>query len=185
MRNTCSEATAAHDRRWEQLHAAAPAPAPPEQPREAEEREEQYLDGDPFQDDDDEERAIAAAKSMAQPCLDKLRSQLGAIQHCAYPNGTVTVTTEADEDVGLALDPSPAAAEAFTVHREFGDGEFDVVMFEGQPRTTLVCFPASAERTDIAVGLRGRALLQQDIAWCERDLYDEDEDDPQHQIYRW
>ena len=44
-----------------------------------------------------------------------------------------------------------------------------MAMFKRQPRTTLVGFPHDAEAADEAVGLRGRALLLADIAWCERD----------------
>ena len=157
--------------RWEHLHAAAPAP--PEAHAAA--KDEAYADGDPFEDDRDEERASAAATSAAGPCLLALGAAMGCsagegLRHCLYPHGSMSVTTDEDEHLGLQLDPTPAATETFTVHRDFGGGAYDVVVFDAQPRTTLVCFPASSRHTDIAVGLRGRALLRHDIDWCERDL---------------
>ena len=151
-----------------------PAPAPPDEAVAKDARDEAYLDGDPFVDEADEVSAIADARKSAPSILTALREKLadgaGELKHCYYPCGSVAIVTANDEHLGLALDSSPAAVTEFVVHRDFAD-KFDVVFFGGQPRTTLVSFAAAPSRSDIAVGLRGRALLQRDVEWCEEDLH--------------
>ena len=81
------------------------------------------------------------------------------------------ITSAVDHEAGLGLDASAEATNAFTGLRGWGDAQapYDVVMFKRQPRATLVGFPHDAQAPDDAVGLRARALLLRDIAWCERD----------------
>ena len=124
-----------------------------------------------FDDSDNEQDAIDAAILVAPSVVVLLREQFGQIRHWVYPCGTVCVTVAADHDAGLGLDASHEATDAFTVLRGWGDTQasYDVAMFKAQPRTTLVGFPHDAEATDEAVGLRARAILLSDIAWCEGD----------------
>ena len=136
-----------------------------------------------FHDSDDEQEATESANLVAPDIVDQLREQFGQIRHWVYPCGVVCVTAAADHEAGLGLDASREATDAFTVLRGWGDaqgtstlnlgcsrhGIYDVAMFKRQPRTTLVGFPHDAQVTDEAVGLRARALLLRDIAWCERD----------------
>jgi hypothetical protein len=129
-----------------------------------------YLDGDPFINHEEELAAVADAVSAAPRVLDALRSVLdGKLQHCTYPNGTMAIATEDESHLGLELNSSPDAVTELTVHRGFC-GEFDIVFFGRQPRTTLVAFSAVRTRADIAVGLRGRRLLSRDVSWCNADV---------------
>ena len=124
-----------------------------------------------FHDSDDEQGATDSANLVAPDIVDQLREQFGEIRHWVYPCGVVCVTSAADHEAGLGLDASAEATNAFTVLRGWGDAQapYDVAMFKRQPRTTLVGFPHDALVADDAVGLRARALLLRDVAWCERD----------------
>ena len=124
-----------------------------------------------FHDSDDEQGATDSANLVAPDIVDQLREQFGEIRHWVYPCGVVCVTSAADHEAGLGLDASAEATDAFTVLRGWGDAQapYDVAMFKRQPRTTLVGFPHDALVADDAVGLRARALLLRDVAWCERD----------------
>lgn len=118
----------------------------------------------------DVDTAIREANRCAPIVVKRLRETLGdSLHYCVYPSGTVAVTSPKDEDAGLGLDPSPEASNSFTVHRGYSGGGFDVCMFEGQPRSTFVCFPFDASAEEVTVGMRARALLLQDLIWCERD----------------
>ena len=125
-----------------------------------------------FSDTDDEEAAIEAATQAAPALLALLREQCGELRSWTYPAGTIAITTAADHDEGLGLDPSDDATDCFTVHREYGGGAFDVTMFTEQPRATAIGFPHDPNRADEHVGMRARALLLADIDWCERDSDD-------------
>ena len=129
------------------------------------------LVGEVFHDSDDEQDATDLANLAAPDIVDQLREQFGEIRHWVYPCGVVCITSAVDHEAGLGLDASAEATNAFTVLRGWGDAQapYDVVMFKRQPRTTLVGFPHDAQAPDDAVGLRARALLLRDIAWCERD----------------
>ena len=123
-----------------------------------------------FASDGAEEASVDEAVRAAEVVLKKLREQLdSSLRSCVYPFGTVTVTSDIDHDLGLALDPAPELSDSFTIHRAYGGGVLDVCMFEAQPRSTLVCFTHDASADDVSVGLRARALLLRDIYWCERD----------------
>ena len=129
------------------------------------------LVGEVFHDSDDEQDATDLANLAAPDIVDQLREQFGEIRHWVYPCGVVCITSAVDHEAGLGLDASAEATNAFTVLRGWGDAQapYDVVMFKRQPRTTLVGFPHDAQAPDDAVGLRARALLLRDVAWCERD----------------
>ena len=169
------------DRNFEALDEALkrPAPAAPEltaptvenlDDDSADDANWAYLDGDPFISHEEELAAVADAVSAAPRVLDALRSVLdGKLQHCTYPNGTMAIATEDESHLGLELNSSPDAVTELTVHRGFC-GEFDIVFFGRQPRTTLVAFSAGRTRADIAVGLRGRRLLSRDVSWCNTDM---------------
>ena len=150
---------------------AAPDPAAPTVDDDsADDANRAYLDGDPFISHEEELAAVADAVSAAPRVLDALRSVLdGDLQHCTYPNGTMAIATEDESHLGLELNSSPDAVTELTVHRGFC-GEFDIVFFGRQPRTTLVAFSAVRTRADIAVGLRGRRLLSRDVSWCNTDM---------------
>ena len=124
-----------------------------------------------FHDSDDEQDATDLANLVAPDIVDQLREQFGEIRYWVYPCGVVCVTSAVDHEAGLGLDASAEANDMFTVLRGWGDAQapYDVVMFKRQPRTTLVGFPHDAQAPDDAVGLRARALLLRDTAWCERD----------------
>ena len=134
-----------------------------------EDAEELYLDGDPFESAADMTRAAADARQAALIAVNILSSQVGDLSHWIYPNGTAAIATSAERHCGLALESSDTIGE-FVVHREFGNGALDVVIFSGQPRTTLVAFTADAARRDVAIGLRARKLLNADIDWCLADM---------------
>ena len=123
-----------------------------------------------FHDSDDEQDATDLANLVAPDIVDQLREQFGEIRYWVYPCGVVCVTSAVDHEAGLGLDASAEANDTFTVLRGWGDAQapYDVVMFKRQLRTTLVGFPHNALVADDAVGLRGRALLLRDVAWCER-----------------
>lgn len=151
--------------------ALAPDPAAPTVDDDsADDANRAYLDGDPFISHEEELAAVADAVSVVPRVLDALKSVLdGELQHCTYPNGTMAIATEDESHLGLELNSSPDAVTELTVHRGFC-GEFDIVFFGRQPRTTLVAFSAVRARADIAVGLRGRRLLSRDVSWCNTDM---------------
>ena len=151
--------------------ALAPDPAAPTVDDDsADDANRAYLDGDPFISHEEELAAVADAVSVVPRVLDALKSVLdGDLQHCTYPNGTMAIATEDESHLGLELNSSPDAVTELTVHRGFC-GEFDIVFFGRQPRTTLVAFSAVRARADIAVGLRGRRLLSRDVSWCNTDM---------------
>ena len=138
--------------------------------------DDEIVEDDAFDGSDDEQEAINIAHAVAAGVLGMLREQFGEVRHWLYPFGTLCVTTELDHSQGLGLDPSPDAGDSFTVLRGYGSGKFDVVMFKRQPRTTLVGFPHDPKTADRVVGLRARALLMSDVAWCE-DFSDDSEDE--------
>ena len=150
---------------------AAPDPAAPTVDDDsADDANRAYLDGDPFISHEEELAAVADAVKSVPRVLDALTSVLdGELQHCTYPNGTMAIATEDESHLGLELNSSPDAVTELTVHRGFC-GEFDIVFFGRQPRTTLVAFSAVRARADIAVGLRGRRLLSRDVSWCNTDM---------------
>jgi hypothetical protein len=125
------------------------------------------------------QEAMREAAECASEVVDILRDQLqdDSLRHWLYPHGTLAVTTQADHSCGLTLDPSPDASVAFTVHREFGGGGFDVTIFSGQPRATLVCLPHDERSTDESVALRAAALLHRDVEWAEPDDDEDDDED--------
>ena len=71
-----------------------------------------------FASDGAEEASVDEAVRAAEVVLKKLREQLGSsLRSCIYPFGTVTVTSDIDHDLGLALDPAPELSDRFTIHR--------------------------------------------------------------------
>jgi hypothetical protein len=140
-------------------------------PRKRPQRESYDDNDEPFEDSDDEAAAIEDANRSAPAVVDAMRELLQQpVAHCLYPAGTLTLTTEVDEELGLAIDPSNSAQAGMTVFRGFAGGAYDVVRFDRQPRATLVAFTHSAGGaiSDITIGCRARALLRRDIDWCER-----------------
>ena len=164
-----AEAKARHEEAEEAEEAEAKARR--EEAEELAANGEAPLVGEAFHDSDDEQDASDLANLAAPDIVDQLREQFGEIRHWVYPCGVVCITSAVDHEAGLGLDASAEATNAFTVLRGWGDAQapYDVVMFKRQPRTTLVGFPHDAQAPDDAVGLRARALLLRDIAWCERD----------------
>jgi|UniRef100_A0A7S3APJ9 hypothetical protein len=126
-------------------------------------------------DSSEEEQVFEQASECAPLVVERLREAMGSLHHCLYPHGTVAIATEDElHEFGLGLDSSPAGSNAFTVHRESYGGEYDVVVFSKQPRTTMVCFPNDQQTTDAEVAMRARALLLRDIAWCDQRSSDSD-----------
>lgn len=156
--------------------AASPGLVPPApSDNRYEDSTDDEINDDVFDDSGDEQEAINSAHIVAESVLAMLREQFGEdVRHWIYPFGTVAITTDADHSEGLGLDPSPKAADSFTVLRGYGDGAYDVTMFKRQSRTTLVGFPHDADADDQFVGLRARALLLSDIEWCEASDSSED-----------
>lgn len=129
-----------------------------------------------FDGSSDEEEAIKQARRGGPAVVKKLRGVMGSLHHCVYPHGSVTIATDEElHELGLQIDTSLAAANAFKVHRESYGGEFDVVAFSAQPRMTMVCFLHDQHVTDAEVALRARAILQRDIEWCQADTSSDDE----------
>ena len=92
--------------------------------------------------------------TRAPPRPEGARTHPAFCARAQYPFGTLTITSPDDRDAGLALDTSEDSSSNFTVHRGYGGGEFDVVMFEAQPRSTLICFEHTPAAEDIAIGAR-------------------------------
>ena len=163
------------------VHAPGPSTSEFEQGSSTPRDDNTVEDAAIFDTEEDLQQSIETAVDCAHEVVEVLREQMAdpALRHQIYPHGTLAITTHADHNHGLGLDSSVMAAAA-TVHREFGGGGFDVAMFSGMARATLVCLPHDASVADELIGLRAASLLQRDVQWCElpmADLYGDSDDD--------